>query len=123
MNQFCMPDSRGYGFLMKPSVRNILLGLALLSLALGICWLVSRNTRQINVRKPPQVAEYSIRASYGRLLDMFENAFTRKSPLFTLPMYYQLASYKGADVTIDPFEQNRQKQVVGLIRTNFLKRF
>src|SRR6185436_16562275 len=25
--------------------------------------------------------------------------------------------------SIDPFEENRQKQVVGLIRTNFLKRF
>src|SRR5205085_6446234 len=74
-------------------------------------------------RKPPQVAEYSIRKTYGRLLDMFENAFTRKNPLFTLPMYYPLAWYKGPDKSIDPFEQNRQKQVVGLIRTNFLKRF
>lgn len=74
-------------------------------------------------RKPPQVAEYSIRKTYGRLLDMFENAFTRKNPLFTLPMYYPLAWYRGSDKSIDPFEQNRQKQVVGLIRTNFLKRF
>jgi hypothetical protein len=38
-------------------------------------------------------------------------------------MYYPLAWYKGPDKSIDPFEQNRQKQVVGLIRTNFLKRF
>ena len=74
-------------------------------------------------RKAPQVAEYSIRKTYGRLLDMFENAFTRANPLFSLPMYYPLAWYKGTDTTIDPFEQNRQKQVVGLIRTNFLKRF
>lgn len=74
-------------------------------------------------RKAPQVAEYSIRKTYGRLLDMFENAFTRKSPLFTLPMYYPLAWYNGPDKSIDPFEENRQKQVVGLIRTNFLKRF
>jgi len=74
-------------------------------------------------RKAPQVAAYSIRKTYGRLLDMFENAFTRQNPLFTLPMYYPLAWYKGADKSIDPFEQNRQKQVVGLIRTNFLKRF
>jgi hypothetical protein len=74
-------------------------------------------------RRPPQVAAYSIRKTYGRLLDMFENAFTRKNPLFTLPMYYPLAWYKGTDKNIDPFEQNRQKQVVGLIRTNFLKRF
>lgn len=74
-------------------------------------------------RRPPRVAEYSISKTYGRLLDMFENAFTRKSPLFTLPMYYPLAWYKGSDSKIDPFEENRQKQVVGLIRTNFLKRF
>lgn len=74
-------------------------------------------------RKPPQVAEYSIRKTYGRLLDMFENAFTQDNPLFTLAMYYPLAWYQGANPDIDPFEQNRQKQVVGLIRTNFLKRF
>ena len=74
-------------------------------------------------RRAPQVAAYSIRKTYGRLLDMFENAFTRKNPLFTLAMYYPLAWYKGPDKEIDPFEQNRQKQVVGLIRTNFLKRF
>ena len=74
-------------------------------------------------RKPPQVAAYSIRKTYGRLLDMFENAFTRRNPLFALPMYYPLAWYKGPDTSIDPLEQNRQKQVVGLIRTNFLKRF
>lgn len=74
-------------------------------------------------RRAPQVAEYSIRKTYGNLLDMFEKAFQRKNPLFTLPMYYPLAWYKGSDKSIDPFEQNRQKQVVGLIRTNFLKRF
>jgi superfamily II DNA or RNA helicase len=74
-------------------------------------------------RKPPQVAEYSIRKTYGRLLDMFENAFTRRNPLFTLPMYYPLAWYKGPDKSIDPLEEGRQQQVVGLIRTNFLKRF
>jgi superfamily II DNA or RNA helicase len=74
-------------------------------------------------RKPPQVAEYSIKKTYGRLLDMFENAFKRTNPLFALPMYYPLAWYTGTDASINPFEQNQQKQVVGLIRTNFLKRF
>ena len=74
-------------------------------------------------RKAPQVAEYSIRKTYGRMLDLFEKAFERANPLFTLPMYYPLHWYKGPDKDIDPFEQNRQKQVVGLIRTNFLKRF
>ena len=74
-------------------------------------------------REAPQVAEYSIRRTYGNLLDLFEKAFTRENPLFTLPMYYPLYWYKGPDKDIDAFEQNRQQQVVGLIRTNFLKRF
>ena len=74
-------------------------------------------------RAAPQVAAYSIRKTYGRLLDLFEKAFMRENPLFTLPMYYPLHWYKGPDKDIDPFEQNRQLQVVGLIRTNFLKRF
>lgn len=75
------------------------------------------------VRNAPKVAEYSIRKSYGRLLDLFEQAFQRRNPLFTLPIYYPLHWYKGPDATIDPLEENRQKQVIGLIRTNFLKRF
>ena len=74
-------------------------------------------------RQPPQVAAYSIRKSYGQLLDLFEKAFTKENPLFTLPMYYPLHWYKGPDTDVDPFDQNRQLQVVGLIRTNFLKRF
>lgn len=74
-------------------------------------------------RTAPQVAEYSIKKTYGRLLEMFEKAFTRSNPLFTLPMYYPLSWYMGEDETVDPFEENRQKQIVGLIRTNFLKRF
>lgn len=74
-------------------------------------------------RKAPQVAAYSIRKTYGRLLDMFEKTFSRKNPLFTLPMYYPLNWYKGPDTSIDPMVEGRQEQVVGLIRTNFLKRF
>lgn len=74
-------------------------------------------------RKPPIVADYSIRKTYGRLLDLLEKAFERKSPLFSLPIYYPLAYYKGDDRSIDPWVENRQKQVVGLIRTGFLKRF
>jgi superfamily II DNA or RNA helicase/HKD family nuclease len=74
-------------------------------------------------RKPPIVADYSIRQTYGRLLDLLEKAFERKEPLFTLPIYYPLAYYRGDDKSIDPFDENRQKQVVGLIRTGFLKRF
>jgi superfamily II DNA or RNA helicase len=74
-------------------------------------------------RADPQVADYSIRKTYGNLLDMVEEAFERDKPLFALPIYYPLAYYKGPDAEIDPKEENRQAQVVGLIRTNFLKRF
>lgn len=74
-------------------------------------------------RKDPKVAEYSIRKSYGKLLDLVDTAFQRRNPLFALPMYYPLAYYTGPDTSIDPIESNRQAQVVGLIRTNFLKRF
>ncbi len=74
-------------------------------------------------RKSPKVAEYSIRKTYGYLLDLIEKAFEKRYPLFSLPIYYPLAYYKGDDETIDPFEEGRQKQIVGLIRTLFLKRF
>ncbi len=47
-------------------------------------------------RKPPQVAEYSIRKTYGRLLDMFEKAFTRKNPLFTLADVLPAGLVQGA---------------------------
>jgi superfamily II DNA or RNA helicase len=74
-------------------------------------------------REDPKVAEYSIRKSYGKLLDLVDTAFQNAKPLFALPMYYPLAYYTGPDTSIDPLEWNRQAQVVGLIRTNFLKRF
>lgn len=74
-------------------------------------------------REDPKVAAYSVKKTYGRLLDMLEQAFNKQKPLFSLAIYYPLAYYRGADTTIDPFAENRQKQVVGLIRTQFLKRF
>ena len=74
-------------------------------------------------RRPPQVAEYSIRKSYGQVLDMFHRAFEKKDPLFSLAIYYPLAHYIGPDEEVSPLEENRQKQVVGLIRILFLKRF
>ena len=82
------------------------------------------NAAMFPVRETPKVAAYSIKTSYGKLLDEFERAFQRRNPLFTLAMYYPLAWYKDADNSVDfAFQNNRQKQVVGLIRTNFLKRF
>lgn len=74
-------------------------------------------------RQDPRVAGYSIRKTYGELIDLFERAFKKENPLFTLAIYYPLFWYRGDDSSIDPFEEERQKQVVGLIRTQFLKRF
>jgi len=74
-------------------------------------------------RRAPRVAEYSVFKTYGQLLDMIEKAFAKEKPLFSLPIYFPLAYYKGDDESIDPMEQGRQKQVVALIRTQFLKRF
>lgn len=75
-------------------------------------------------REAPKVADYSVKKTYGKLLGMVEKAFNKKQPLFTLPMYYPLAyPNPEAKLAIDDFESNRQKQVVGLIRILFLKRF
>lgn len=73
--------------------------------------------------KEPKVVDYSVRQTYGKLLKMVEDAFSKQKPLFSLAIYYPLAYYKGDDKTIDPLTQGRQKQVVSLIRTGFLKRF
>ncbi len=74
-------------------------------------------------REPPIVAEYSVKKTYGRLLGMVEKAFQKDKPLFTLGIYYPLAYYEGDDHSVDPMVENRQRQVCGLIRTQFLKRF
>ena len=73
-------------------------------------------------RQSPKVAAYSVKKTYGRLLDMVEKAFAKAHPLFVLGIYFPLAYYKGPRSDINT-AKNRQKQVVGLIRTMFLKRF
>ena len=73
-------------------------------------------------RQPPQVVAYSVKKTYGRLLDLLDTATKKERPLFILGVYYPLAYYKGKE-PIDPLAENRQKSVVGLIRTQFLKRF
>lgn len=74
-------------------------------------------------RDDPRVADYELKKTYGKLLDMVAQAFAKEKPLFSLAIYYPLAYYEGDDKTIDPIAENRQQQVVALIRTNFLKRF
>lgn len=76
-------------------------------------------------RLPPVVAEYGLKKTYGKLLEELEKAFNKKDPLFVLGVYNPLAYYKGekdGDAS-DHLALGRQKQVVTLIRTQFLKRF
>ena len=76
-------------------------------------------------RSAPQVAAYNLKASYGRLLESVERAFNKKEPLFFLTTYNPLSKWRGPkdDPIFATFEAGRQKQVVILIRTLFLKRF
>ncbi len=75
----------------------------------------------------PRAVPYDYDAPSRRLLEDLEEAFRKENPLFTLPMYYPLAFSKRPDESVHDENrnkvENRQKQVVGLIRTVFLKRF
>ncbi len=75
------------------------------------------------VREDPKVSDYSIKKTYGKLLELIEKAFNKKKPLFSLAIYYPLAYYKGPNTEIKPLEEGRQREVVSLIRVQFLKRF
>ena len=69
----------------------------------------------------PRVVPYDFGTLYSPLFTEMQNAFSRATPLFVLPMYYPLAFSTNKD--IDTRAENRQRQVVALIRTIFLKRF
>ena len=74
--------------------------------------------------RKPKVAEYSVKQTYGKLLDMVADAFHKRVPLFSLGFYNPHAYYIGNDPDVIPaMERGRRMQVVALIRTNFLKRF
>ncbi|MCG3209817.1 MAG: RNA polymerase-associated protein RapA [Anaerolineae bacterium] len=74
-------------------------------------------------RKDPQVADYSLKKTYGGLLDSLEKAFKKEKPLVSLPIYNPINYEIGKDGERDPFQVGRQTQVVALIRTLLLKRF
>jgi hypothetical protein len=78
---------------------------------------------EVKFPKPdlPRAVPYDYNLAYSALLSEMEKAFEKRNPLFVLPMYYPLAYSTRED--IDNKLENRQKQVVGLIRTVFLKRF
>lgn len=75
----------------------------------------------------PEVVDYSVKQTYGKLLRMVEDAFNREKPLFSLAMYYPWEYYTGDKEKLKEqmmaMVTGRQRQVVRLIRTSFLKRF
>ncbi len=85
-----------------------------------------------SIRQEPTVANYSLRTSYGKLIDDFVNSFYRKDkqtrrslPILALAVYspYEDAYYIGDKSKIDSMVSGRQQQVVNLIRQLLLKRF
>ncbi len=72
--------------------------------------------------KQPAVAPYSLKKTYGALLKTMEKAFNKKEPLFSLPPY-RPDDFLKTKKEKDDLESGRQRQVVSLIRTQFLKRF
>lgn len=85
-------------------------------------------------REPPAVINYSLKQTYGPILDHVEKAFAKEDSLFALTAYYPLKHYIGDPAKLDDssipgafggfkFQKNRQKQVVRLIRIQLLKRF
>jgi len=73
--------------------------------------------------RAPKVQDYSVKQTYGKLLKMIEEAFQKTNPLFSLTIYYPWEHYRGDLDDVESFVTGRQKQIVRLIRTLFLKRF
>ncbi len=87
---------------------------------------------QFSVRQPPTVANYSLKSSYGKLIDDFMRSFYRKDKetnrtitILSLAVYspYENEYYIGDKSKIDLMKAGRQKQVVNLVRQLLLKRF
>ncbi len=72
-------------------------------------------------REDPRLAPYRLSKPQRKLLDMVERAFSKARPLFSLASYYPAGWLRKAPV-LDDFIIGRQRQVVSLIRTTFLKR-
>jgi len=83
-------------------------------------------------RQAPSVVNYSLRKSYGNLIDHFVNSFYRKDkktgknlPILALAVYspYEETYFIGDKSKIDDMAFGRQQQVVNLMRQLLLKRF
>ena len=86
---------------------------------------------QFPKRQPPFVAKYSLKKTYGSLIDHFINSFFRTDkygrtvPILALAVYspYEEVYYKGDPSKVDEMTFGRQIQVVNLLRQLLLKRF
>lgn len=84
-------------------------------------------------RQPPSVVNYSLRKSYGRLIDTFIHSFERRDkhtgvrlpPILALAIYspFEDAYFVGDRSKIDQMLLGRHAQIVNLIRQLLLKRF
>jgi len=84
------------------------------------------------IRTAPTVANYSLKKSYGKLIEHFVDSFYRKDkitgaikPILNLAVYspYDKPYFIGDKDKVDMMIQGRQMQVVNLIRQLLLKRF
>lgn len=85
-----------------------------------------------SLRQPPSVANYSLKLSYGKLIDDFTQSFYRVDretgrtiTILSLPIYspYEEEYFIGDRSKIDEMKSGRQAQIVNLIRQLLLKRF
>lgn len=83
----------------------------------------NRNAVMFPTRKDPQVAPYSLKKTYGQLLDKLKDGFNKEKPLVQLAIYFPLNYPANKDKDEKSLDFGRQKQVVALIRTLLLKRF
>jgi superfamily II DNA or RNA helicase len=81
---------------------------------------------QFPKKENPKVANYHLSAGYRKLLQHIDDAFKKSGvPIFNLAAYEPLEYYIGNrdEIPEYSFDRERQKQLVILIRTQFLKRF
>ena len=74
-------------------------------------------------REKPRVAPYHLKITHGKLLRAVAEAFDRDKPLFALAIYNPLSYLAKTADARQRQDAASQKQLVGLIRTMFLKRF
>jgi SNF2 family DNA or RNA helicase len=79
---------------------------------------LSANAPIFPERQMPRVIDYSLRGVYESIYSELKDAFDKDNPFLTLAIYNTTAY----ELDPDPREAQRQKQVIGLIRTLLLKR-